>query len=519
MFEIGYYKKRQPERGGRSIIGALCPVVSVVRELATLSLVKHLLSRLEESRYRQLPFRSCRLTMTEDRAMRTKKVSKGKMMKLPKHLQHINPYAAGIDIGSRSHFVAVPEGTSEQAVREFESFTDDLQRMADWLIACRVTTVAMESTGIYWIPVFEILESKGLDVKLVNARHVKNVPGRKSDVLDCQWLQRLHSYGLLEGALRPPEQICTLRGYVRQRMNLVRYAASHIQHMQKALAQMNLRLANVVTDITGKTGMRIIMAILNGERDPLVLAGMRDQRCKNSQETIVRSLHGNYRPEHLFSLKQAVDLYVFYQSQITECDQVILSQLATFDVASGSNNYSGTKPPNLDEALQRMSGVDLTRIDGIDTNSALKIIAEIGVDMSRWKSAKHFASWLGLCPGTKVSGGKVLSSKSKQVANRAAATLRMAAFTLFNSKSALGAYLRRQRSRLGAPKAITATAHKLARLVYAMLMHGTAYVDAGQDYYEERYRNRVIQNMKRKAQELGFEVVQIPGLQQKTATA
>jgi len=437
-------------------------------------------------------------------------------VKLPKHLQHINVHAAGIDIGSRSHFVAVPEGTSEPPVQEFESFTDDLQRMADWLITCEVTTVVMESTGIYWIPVFEILESKGLEVKLVNARHVKNVPGRKSDVLDCQWLQRLHTYGLLEGAFRPPEQICTLRGYVRQRMNLVRYAASHIQHMQKALAQMNLQLTNVVSDITGKTGMLIIKAILGGERNPLVLAALRDQRCKNSEETIARSLHGNYRPEHLFSLKQAVDLYGFYQGQIAECDQAILAQLATFDVASDSDKDN--KPPiTIEQALQRMSGVDLTKIDGIDSNSALKIIAEIGIDMNRWKSPKHFASWLGLCPGTKVSGGKILSGKSKQVANRAAATLRMAAFTLFNSKSALGAYLRRQRSRLGAPKAITATAHKLARLVYAMLKHGSAYVDAGQDYYEERYRSRVVQNLKRKAQELGYQLVEFSGLQQKTA--
>jgi len=450
--------------------------------------------------------------------MSDEKQKKSKTVKLPKHLQHINIHAAGIDVGSRSHFVAVPEGTSEPSVREFESFTDDLQRMADWLITCEVTTVVMESTGIYWIPVFELLESKGLEVKLVNARHVKNVPGRKSDVLDCQWLQRLHTYGLLEGAFRPPEQICTLRGYVRQRMNLVRYAASHIQHMQKALSQMNLQLTNVVSDITGKTGMLIIKAILGGERNPLILATLRDQRCKNNEETIARSLHGNYRPEHLFSLKQAVDLYGFYQGQIAECDRVILAQLATFDVASVSDKDN--KPPTtIEEALQRMSGVDLTKIDGIDSNSALKIIAEIGIDMSRWKSPKHFSSWLGLCPGTKVSGGKNLSGKSKQVANRAAATLRMAAFTLFNSKSALGAYLRRQRSRLGAPKAITATAHKLARLVYAMLKHGSAYVDAGQDYYEKGYRSRVIQNLKRKAQELGYQLIAISGQQQKTTTA
>jgi len=438
--------------------------------------------------------------------MKQKKPHKQKSVKLPRHLQHINAHAAGIDIGSKSHFVAVPEGTDEQPVREFSTFTDDLERLAEWLNSCSVTTVAMESTGIYWIPVFEILESHGLEVKLVNARHVKNVPGRKSDVLDCQWLQQLHTYGLLRGAFRPSDQVCALRAYVRQRCTLVRSAASYVQRMQKALAQMNLQLHNVVTDITGMTGMRIIKAILAGERNPEVLAALRDRRCKNSKETIARSLKGSYRPEHLFSLQQAVELYEFYQAKIADCDQQILEQLRSFD--GTSDNDPNIKPPgSVGEALQRMSGVDLSNIDGIDTKTALKIIAEIGIDMSRWKTAKHFASWLGLCPGTKVSGGKVLSSATKPVANKAAAALRMAALGLFRSKSALGAYLRRQRARLGTPKAITATAHKLARLVYSMLRNGSMYVDIGQDYYEERYRSRVVQNLKRKAQELGFELV------------
>ena len=424
-------------------------------------------------------------------------------MKLPKHLEHINRYAAGIDIGSRSHFVAVPEGIDDKPVREFSTFTGDLEKLAEWLISCSVTTVAMESTGVYWIPVFEILESRGLEVKLVNARHVKNVPGRKSDVLDCQWLQQLHTYGLLLGAFRPADQVVTLRAYVRQRSTLVRSAASYIQRMQKALIQMNLQLHNVVTDITGATGMRIIKAILNGERNPDTLASMRDARCKNSTAIIARSLKGNYRPEHLFSLQQAVELYEIYQTKIADCDQHILDQLKTFDDSIDND----VPPVSVGDALIRMSGVDLTGINGIDTNTALKILAETGTDMSRWKSSKHFASWLGLSPGAKISGGKILNSATKPVANKAAAAFRMAAFTLFNSKSALGAYLRRQRARMGAPKAITATAHKLARLVYAMLSNGSAYVDAGQEYYEERYRSRVIQNLKRKAQELGFELV------------
>jgi transposase len=438
--------------------------------------------------------------------MKQNKPSKKRAPKFPKHLQHLNHRAAGIDVGSRSHFVAVPEGADEQPVREFSTFTDDLERLAQWLISCGVTTVAMESTGIYWIPVFEILERHGLEVKLVNARHVKNVPGRKSDVLDCQWLQQLHTYGLLRGAFRPADQVCTLRAYVRQRATLVRSASSHIQRMQKALAQMNLQLHNVVTDITGVTGMGIIKAILAGERHPQRLAALRDKRCKNSQATIARSLHGNYRSEHLFSLQQAVDLYEFHQQKIADCDQRILEQLSQFDTSDHPDS-DGTPPGTMEEALQRRSGVDLSSINGISTNTALKIIAEIGIDMSRWQSVKQFTSWLGLCPGSEISGGKVLSSATKPVANRAAAALRMAAMTLFNSKSALGAYLRRQRSRLGAPKSITATAHKLARLIYSMLKHGTAFVDAGQEKYEERYRSRIIQNLKRKAQELGYQLV------------
>jgi transposase len=294
-------------------------------------------------------------------------------MQLPKHLQRLNLNAAGIDIGSKSHFVAVPEGTDADPIREFECFTADLYRLADWLISCGVTTVAMESTGTYWIPVFEVLESRNLEVKLVNARHVKNVPGRKTDVLDCQWIQQLHTYGLLEGAFRPPEQICELRAYIRHRMNQVRYSSAHIQHMQKALTQMNLLLHNVVSDITGVTGMRIIKAILDGERDTQMLASMRDKRCKNSVATIAKSLQGNYRPEHLFSLKQAVEALEFYQAQIADCDREIETLLASFDSLTKDNlpsqpeedNKSSkircTTPAfNLQNELYRVAGVDLT---------------------------------------------------------------------------------------------------------------------------------------------------------------
>lgn len=434
-------------------------------------------------------------------------------MKLPKHLQRLNLNAAGIDIGSKSHFVAVPEGADVEPVREFDCFTADLYRLADWLISCGVTTVAMESTGIYWIPVFEILEARGLEVKLVNAHHVKNVPGRKTDVLDCQWLQQLHTYGLLEGAFRPPEQICALRAYIRHRMNQVRYSAVHIQHMQKALTQMNVLLHNVVSDITGVSGMRIIKAILVGERDPLTLATMRDKRCRNSVATIAKSLQGNYRQEHLFSLKQAVETFEFYQSQIADCDREIEALLATFDPATEDHRPLHSKDGNastfnLQSELYRVAGVDLTRIDGIDSSTALKIVSETGLDMNRWKTSKHFASWLGLSPGSKISGGKRLSGKTKPVVNRAAMALRLAANSLYRSRCALGAYYRRMKARLGAPKAITATAHKLARLVYSMLKYGTQYTDVGQEYYEQRYRSRVIQNLKKRAQQFGYELVE-----------
>lgn len=441
-------------------------------------------------------------------------------MNLPQHLQQLNLYAAGIDIGSKSHFVAVPAGTDEETVREFECFTADLYRLADWLISCGVTTVAMESTGTYWIPVFEILESRNLEVKLVNARHVKNVPGRKTDVLDCQWLQQLHTYGLLEGAFRPPEQICALRAFIRHRMNLVRYSSAHIQHMQKALIQMNLLLHNVVSDITGVTGMRIIKAILDGERDPQVLAGLRDKRCKNSVETIAKSLRGSYRLEHLFSLKQAVETFEFYQRQIADCDREIKTLLASFDSATKDHPLPpphDTKPStsrrldpafNLHHELCRVTGVDLTKINGIDATTALKVISEIGLDMTRWRSEKHFTSWLGLSPGSKITGGKRLSGKTKPIVNRAAMALRMAASSLYKSSCALGAYYRRMKARLGAPKAITATAHKLARLIYSMLKYGTEYTDVGQDYYEQSYKSRVIKNLKKRAQQLGYELVE-----------
>ena len=459
---------------------------------------------------------------TKQRRYKSKK--KGFKKGLPKHLEHINKMAAGIDIGSRSHFIAVPEGCAEVCVREFKSFTSDLVAMADWLEECGIETVAMESTGVYWIPLYELLESRGFEVKLVDARHVKNVSGRKTDVLDCQWLQQLHTYGLLNGAFRPNEKICALRAYTRQRSMLVQQASSHIQHMQKAMSQMNVQLHNVLSDITGDTGMRIIRAIVNGERCPKLLASYRDKRCKNTLETIEKSLTGCYRDEHIFSLTQAVELYETYQHKIAICDEKIEEQLLTFEerksVAKeelmervtkrkGKGRSKNAPLFNLKAHLIRITGVDLTAIPGIEATSALKIISEIGLDLGRWKESKQFASWLGLCPGNKVSGGKRLGGKSKRTANYAASTLRMAGSTLHRSDSALGAFYRRLKSRLGAPKATTAATHKLGKIIFSMITEGKEYHEVGQDYYENQYRERIIKSLSFRAKTLGFELVEI----------
>lgn len=438
---------------------------------------------------------------------------------IPRHLECINIKAAGIDVGSESHFVAIPEGLDEFSVREFKSYTADLFRLAEWLKKCGIETVAMESTGVYWIPLFELLQSKGFDVKLVDARHVKNVSGRKTDVLDCQWLQRLHTYGLLNAAFRPEEDICVLRAYLRQRSVLIKQASIQIQHMQKALTQMNVLLATVISDITGATGRRIIRAIVAGERDPGVLASNRDIRCKKTSKEIKEALTGSYRAEHIFSLAQALELYDVYNEKIIACDGEIEKHLLKFEVRKGRGTGEIKQPktrsrcknrPAFDAQshLQRITGVDLTKIPGIEASSALKIVSEIGLDMSRWKGSKQFASWLGLCPGNKVSGGKNLGGKTKRTSNYAATTLRMAASTLHGSKTSLGAYFRRLKARLGAPKATTAVAHKLAVIVYNMLRNGMAYVELGMKYYEEQYQKRMIRNLALRARELGYQIVE-----------
>ncbi len=425
-----------------------------------------------------------------------------------------HPNAAGIDIGSAAHFVAVPPDRDDEPVREFASFTTDLHRLADWLDACGVDTVAMESTGVYWIPLYELLESRGFTVLLVNARHVKNVSGRKSDVLDCQWLQQLMSFGLLRGAFRPADQVCVLRSLSRQRTMLLRSQGRFVQHMQKALTQMNIQLANVISDVAGETGQKILRAIVAGERDGLALARLKNSRIRASEDEIAMSLQGSWRAEHLFALKQALDAFDFCGTQLAECDAQIQNQLQVLHVredepAKGKKRGRARNAPKFDLRTQlfQMCGVDLTRIDGIDVTTALVVVCEVGADMGKFPSDKHFASWLGLCPGTKITGGKVMSGKTKRCANRAAQALRLAAAALRSSQSALGAYYRRMCARMDKPKAVTAAAHKLARLIYAMLSHGQEYTDRGQDYFEERYRQRVLHNLSQKAKAMGMQLV------------
>jgi transposase len=438
-------------------------------------------------------------------------------------LNRVHPYAAGIDVGSAEHWVSIPAELDPEPVRRFSCFTADLYAMADWLKQRGITTVAMESTGVYWIPVFQVLETSGLEVRLVNAHFVKTVPGRKSDVLDCQWLQKLHSYGLLSGSFRPEDQVCVFRSYIRQRDRLSKSASVHIQRMQKALTEMNLQLHRVVSDVTGVKGMAIIRAIVAGERDPQILAAMKDPRAKRSVEEIASALEGDYRVEHLFVLKQELHLYDIYQQQIQECDKQVeqcLSQFASQGDEPLPPRPKGKKPSrhapafDLRSHLYRIAGVDFTQIDGLEALTIQSILSEVGLDPTRFPTAKHFTSWLGLCPGSRISGGKVLSSKTRKVVNRAASAFRMAAQSLANSQTALGAFYRRTRSRLGAPKAITATAHKLARIFYLLWKTGKDYVDPGIDVYEQQYQGRVLKNLKQRAKQMGFDLVPQPELPQ-----
>jgi transposase len=439
----------------------------------------------------------------------------------PSVLDRINSHAAGIDCGSAEHFVAVPSDRDPTPVRSFQTFTTDLYRLADWLTACRVTSVAMEATGVYWIPVFEILEARGFTVLLVNARHVKNVPGRKSDVSDCEWLRDLHMVGLLRGSFRPADAIVALRAYLRHRASLVESAGTHVQRMQKALVQMNVQLPLVVSDITGVTGLRILRDIVAGRTDPQALAQHRDYRCHASEAEIVAALTGNYRPEHVFVLRQNLEAFDYVQQQLAACDIAIEAHLQTL-MAHATPPPTPVPPPRprqkprdneprfeLRTPLHHLTGVDLSQLDGIGPYTALRLLSEIGTDMTRWPTDKHFTSWLTLAPQNKISGGRLLSSRTQPSANRAAAILRLAAMNLGRTQTALGAFYRRLAFRVGKAKAITATARKLAILVYRTLKDGLVYRDPGADLYDAQHRTHVLRRLRQRAANLGFGLVNL----------
>jgi transposase len=438
-------------------------------------------------------------------------------------LEVVHPDAAGIDIGNEFHYVAVPPTRDSQPVQRFGCTTVELKAMAHWLKQCRIHTVAMQSTGVYWIAVFDILEQAGFEVYLVNARDTKNLPGRKSDVQESQWLMKLHTYGLLRNSFRPSQEIRTMRTYWRQRNDLVQAAASHIQRMQKVLTQMNIQLANVLSDISGVTGQAIIKAILAGQRDPHKLAELRDPRVRASEEQIARYLEGNWQEDLLFVLKQEQQGYEFCQEQMAACDRQLeqyLQQRA--DRSQGTPlpkemrkgrllKKKGNKPQfALRAELFRMSGTDLTQIDGLDVMTAMTILSEAGWDMSKWADENHFVSWLRLCPDNRISGNKIIGKGRLPTNNRASIALRMAASTLRMSNTYLGAQFRRFRTKLGSPIAIKAMAAKLARLVYRMLRYGMKYVDQGAQFYDAQHRKLQITQLKWKAAKLGFRVVEAP---------
>jgi len=436
-------------------------------------------------------------------------------------LEVVHPHAAGIDIGNESHYVAVPPTRDSQPVRHFGCTTVELKALAEWLKQCGIRTVAMQSTGVYWIAVYDILETAGLDVYLVNARDTKNLPGRKSYVQESQWLMKLHTYGLLRNSFRPSQEIRTMRTYWRQRNDLIRAAVSHIQRIQKALTQMNIQLGNVLSDVSGVTGQAILKAILAGERDPHKLAALRDPRVKASEEQIARYLEGNWQEDLLFVLKQEQEAYEFCQQQMAECDRQLQQYLQQReDRSQGASlpqemrkgrlvRKKGNKPMfALRPELFRITGTDLTQVDGIDVVTAATILSEAGWDMSKWEDEHHFVSWLRLCPDNRISGNKVLGKGRLPTNNRASIALRMAASTLRLSNTYLGAQFRRFRTKLGAPVAIKAMAAKLARLVYRMLRYGMKYVDQGAKIYEAQHRQRQIGQLKWNAAKLGFRVVE-----------
>lgn len=432
------------------------------------------------------------------------------------------PNAAGIDIGAREIFVAVPADRDEHPVRKCETFTGDLHQMAEWLVSCGITTAAMESTGVYWIPVYDVLEQHGIQPCLVNPRNMKNVPGKRTDFHECQWIQHLHSLGLLHAAFRPDAEVCAVRSLMRHRGDLVMMASEHIQHMQKALTQMNVQFQHVISDLTGLTGLAVLDAILAGERNPEVLAKLRDPRIQASEETIRKSLEGNWRAEHILALKQRLSLYRSHRDLIDECDREIEKLVAAFEPRVDPDEKpmpedrkqkqrkrkkkSGSADFNLRAEAYKLFGVDLTQIPGLMT-LVFRLFSEVGRDMSRWPTAAHFVSWLGLCPDNDISGGKVLWRGARRTKNRAGTLFRLAAHSLHHDQTPMGDYLRRMKAKLGPAAATTATAHKIAIIFYTMLSKQVEYdasLWANRDHMREK---RLEARLQKQAAQRGYKLV------------
>ena len=430
-------------------------------------------------------------------------------------LEVANPNAAAIDVGSAEHWVAVPAGRAPERVRCFGCCTEDLEALVKWLKACRVQTVVLEATGHYWMVLYDLLEARGLRPVVVNPRYAKNMSGKKGDIPDCQWMQKLHTYGLFSNSFRPVEEIRALRTFMRQRETLVRAATQSVQHMQKALTEMNVQLANVISDISGETGLRIIDAILAGERDPDQLARLKDHRIRASLKELARALRGHWKAEQLFVLQQARRTYTHYQEQIQQCGQRIEQLMQAMDSRHSQKEdpkaSSGTNRPAFDlgQELRRILGVDLTKIPGVGPITAQVILSEIGPDVSAWPTENHFASWLGVCPDHRITGGKIFGRSTRPVINRVRNALRMAAYTLEHSHSALGAKFRRLKRKLGAPKAIIALANHIAKVIYRMIRFGHEYVDQGMKAYEEKFRAQHRRWLEKKAKELGLKLVEV----------
>jgi transposase len=435
-------------------------------------------------------------------------------------LPFIHPNAAGLDIGASEIVVAVPPERDPEPVRVFATFTPDLHALVTWLVRCGIDTVAMESTGIYWVPVFELLEQQGILPYLVNARHVKTVPGRKTDWNDAQWLQKLHLLGLLQGSFRPDAEMRALRTLLRHRAELIERRAPHILHMQQAFKLMNIQLSEVLSDITGVTGQAILRAIVAGERDPVKLAQLRNPGCKSSEDEIAKALTGTWQDELLFILQQMLDLYDYYTARISECDTRIERQFTAMKPRFESDDplppHPPAKPgsksknkPNYDARahLQRITGVDLVGVMGISASIAQTIVAEIGTDMSQFPTVKHFCSWLGLAPHNDISGGRVLRSRTLKVVNRATQAFRQAAQSVARSDSAFGAYFRAMRARLGPQQATVATAHKIARVVYHLLKHHEVFQNESAEAYEHQRRARELKHLNRRATKLGYTLI------------